>query len=72
LRCDYSYIGQVKWEEDFMASVALAQLKSSAESPWLNYPIFGIDPTENGLRDLRGDTLTGLGQDLAARGIAGV
>ncbi len=60
LRCDYSYIRQVLREENFMASVTLAQLKSSSESPWLNYLIFGIDPTENGLRDLRGGTLTGL------------
>ncbi|MEJ7814633.1 MAG: hypothetical protein WKF53_05595 [Rubrobacter sp.] len=43
-----------------MARVALAQLRASVESPWLNYLIFGIDPTENGLRDLRGGTLTGL------------
>ena len=43
-----------------MASVALAQLKSSAESPWLNHLIIGIDLTENGLRDLPGGTLTGL------------
>ena len=60
LRCDYSYIGQVLREEDPMARVALAQLKASVESPWLNCLIFGIDPTENGSRDLRGGTLTGL------------
>ena len=43
-----------------MASVALAQLKLSAESPWLNHLIIGIDSTENGLLDLRGGTLTEL------------
>jgi hypothetical protein len=41
-----------------MDSVALARLKSSAESPWLNHLIIGIDPTENGLLDLRGGNLT--------------
>jgi hypothetical protein len=41
-----------------MASVTLAQLKSSAESPWLKHLIIGIDPTENGLLDLRGGMLT--------------
>jgi hypothetical protein len=43
-----------------MARVALAQVRASVESPWLSYLIFGIDPTENGLHDLRGGTLTGL------------
>jgi hypothetical protein len=43
-----------------MASVTLAQLRASAESPWLNHLIIGIDPTENGLRDPWGGTLTGL------------
>jgi hypothetical protein len=41
-----------------MASVTQAQLKSSVESPGLNHLIIGIDPTENGLLDLRGGTLT--------------
>jgi hypothetical protein len=41
-----------------MDSVALAQLKSTAENPWLNHPIIGIDPTENGLLDLREGELT--------------
>jgi len=41
-----------------MTGVALAQLKVSAENPWLNHLIIGIDPTENGLLDLRGGNLT--------------
>jgi hypothetical protein len=41
-----------------MASVAQAHFKSAAESPWLNHLIIGIDPTENGLLDMRGGTLT--------------
>jgi hypothetical protein len=41
-----------------MASVAQAHLKSATESPSLNQLIIGIDPTENGLLDLRGGNLT--------------
>jgi hypothetical protein len=43
-----------------MTSVALAQLKESAESPCLNYLIIGIDPAENSLPDRPGGTLTEL------------
>jgi hypothetical protein len=42
-----------------MASMALMQLKVTADSPWLDHLIIGIDPTENSfLVDLRGGTLT--------------
>jgi hypothetical protein len=38
--------------------MALLLSKVSVDNPWLNYPIIDVDPTENGLRDLLGGTLT--------------